>query len=269
MYWFIGGDQRSFRAAQYLREHGRCVHTYGVPQMKDQSLPQQFSVVILPFPSFRGDRLSGERNVEFSEILPRIGKGSRVYGGLLSGCREAMETRGAQVIDLYDTEPLTTLNAIPTVEGALALAIESSPITIHGANCLVIGAGRIGTLLARRLQAMGAQVTVAARSVGDRERIRAMGLEAEESGSYHKGLGQYEFLFNTVPARILNREQLSQLGKDGVLMELASAPGGFSPQDCEALGLHGVYAPGLPGRFSPKTAGILYARSILEREETL
>ena len=53
-----------------------------------------------------------------------------------------------------------TANAFPTCEGALQLAMEQTAFTLQNARCLVIGAGRIGMLLARKLYALDAQVTV-------------------------------------------------------------------------------------------------------------
>ena len=57
----------------------------------------------------------------------------------------------------------TTAHAVPTAEGAIQIAMEELPITLHGAKTLVIGYGRLGKLLSHRLSAMGAKVSVAAR----------------------------------------------------------------------------------------------------------
>ena len=40
---------------------------------------------------------------------------------------------------------------MPTAEGAIQLAMEELPITLHGARVLVIGYGRLGRVLADRL----------------------------------------------------------------------------------------------------------------------
>lgn len=269
--WMVGGDARSFWAAQHLRNQRLTVMTHGVPKLSDAPLPTAFSALVLPFPSFRGALVRGSSAVPVEELLCRAGKQTRVFGGLFGIWREAFESRGAHVIDLYDTEPLTTANAIPTAEGALALAVERSPITLHNASCLVIGYGRIGKLLARRLQALGASVTVAARKPGDRALAEAFGMQSEVTGRYLHGLGQYDFVFNTVPAATLNEAQLRRLPPECMLIELASPPYGIDAEACKRLGLFYVLASGLPGQYAPKTAGSLYAQSILDlldREET-
>ena len=48
----------------------------------------------------------------------------------------------------FTNEELTILNAIPTAEGAIQIAMEKSLKTVHGSKCLVLGFGRIGKILA-------------------------------------------------------------------------------------------------------------------------
>ncbi len=266
-FWCLGGDERSFYAAQYLKSRGLRVCCFGVPGMENSPLLERLERVILPFPSFQGALLRGKSAIPVEELLCRLGAGSCVYGGLLSSHAEVIRAHGGKPIDLYGAEPLTTENAALTAEGAICLAIGNSPVSLQGASCLVIGFGRIGKLLAQKLCALGARVTVATRKEADRALAEALGCLSEETGAYRHGLGQFDFLFNTVPAPVLSRAQLETFSPRCLMMELASQPGGFSPEDCKELGLSYLPAPGLPGRFSPKTAGALYAGHILDKEE--
>ncbi|MBQ8587538.1 MAG: hypothetical protein IJ453_05575 [Oscillospiraceae bacterium] len=259
----VGGDRRSFWAAEYLRQRGMQLHCCGVPGEEEQPLPKRIRTLILPFPSFRGELIRGASAIPLREVLPCLGEGSRVFGGLLQPWEAAFGERGACCCELYGSEPLTTANAALTAEGAVALAMEHLPISLEGANCLVIGFGRIGKLLARKLSALGAKLCICARSSADRAMAAAWGLDSEETGVYGRGLSHYAAIFNTVPQEILSASQLAQISRDCLLIELASAPGGFSQETCKALGLQSLSAPGLPGRYAPKTAGILYAKSIL------
>ncbi len=256
MYLFVGGDRRAYWTVRFLREQGLPVGSYRVPGLEDTPIGEKVSVLFLPFPV-------PQPMEELTPILPITDGNARVFCGRPGACKDRLAAVGATVTDLYLTEPLTTLNAAATAEAALCLLIEASEITLAGSRCLVIGAGRIGMLLGEKLRSLGAEVTLSARSHRDRAMIRGRHLRDEETGVYANGLCRYDFVINTVPAPVLSREQLSQLQKDAVLLELASSPGGFSPEDCEALGLKRVHGPGLPGRFSPKTAGILYGESLL------
>ncbi len=269
-FWVLGGDARNRWAARHLQESGHTVRCFGVPDMPDTPLPFYIERLILPFPSCQGALLRGHSAIPMEEVLQHVDRDSTVWGGLLGAWREALEHHGSVVRDLYGTEPLTTANAIPTAEGAIQLAMEHTPITLHGARCLVIGFGRIGKILARKLHGLSARVTVTARKPTDIALAEAMGLQTDLTGRYLHGLGQYDFIFNTVPATVLSEEQLNALSPACLLIELASAPGGFSQEYCKEHQLNCLFAPGLPGRCAPKTAGALYAQNVLDdirREE--
>lgn len=266
----IGGDARSFWAAKHFEACGCAVRAVDVPQLAGAALPERLECAVLPFPSFQGEAVRGAGAIPLDAIAARLTPESTVFGGLFGEKRAALEARGARVFDCYGTEPLTTANAVPTAEGALALAMAHSPITLHGARCLVIGFGRVGKVLAQKLHALSARVTVGVRKPGDRALAEAFGLRADRTGQYLCGL-DYDFVFNTAPAEVFTRAQLAQLPPDCVLIELASRPHGISEADCAALGLSYHFAPGLPGKCAPKTAGTLYAQCILDRlkrEET-
>lgn len=256
MYCFVGGDRRASYTVEYLREQGLQVCTYGVPGVENGILPNRISTMLLPFP------VGENRAVE--DLLDRIGSDALVIGGKIGKYRAPLEQKGTKLRDLCDSEPLTTLNGVATAEGALLLLLRESEITLWGSHCLVVGGGRIGMLLGERLSALGAKVCISARKEKDLAMIRARAMESDRTGVYDRGLGEYDFVINTVPAPVLNRAQLERLKPSCFLLELASAPGGFSPEECKALGLKTLSASGLPGLVSPKTAGILYGESILQ-----
>lgn len=257
MYRFAGGDGRAYWTVDYLRKKGIAVGTHQVPGMEDTPLPDKIGVLLLPYPI--PENWSG-----MDTVIEWVQKDCLVIGGCFRSCKERLEAKGARVIDICDREPLVTLNAVGTVEGALSLMIRQSDITLWESKCLVIGGGRIGMLLAERLRDLGSRVTVAVRSRQDRGKARSRGLQTDVTGKYENGLGEYDFVINTVPAPVLHGQQLKGLKKDCLYIELASAPGGIAQKDREELQLKILHAPGLPGRFSPKTAGILYGECILD-----
>lgn len=265
-FYILGGDERQTWAALRLQERGAETLTHGVPGLPDHPLPPRFTEqdrVVLPFPAFQGQALRGKAALPAETVLTRLGLGTQVFGGLLGHWRERMEAQGAAATDLYGTEPLTTQNAAATAEGAIGLALARTPFALQGASCLVIGFGRIGKLLAQRLHALSAQVTVAARKDADRALAESLGLCSTQTGCYPEGLGRYRVIFNTVPAPVLSEAQLKTVHPHCLLMELASAPGGIPAEHCGTPGLNYLAAPGLPGQWAPATMGACYADSIL------
>ena len=163
--------------------------------------------------------------------------------------------------DYLAREELAVLNAVPTAEGAVQLAMEELPVTLQGSPCLVTGFGRVGSALARLLKAMGARVAVAARTPAARAGAIALGCEALDMHSI--GKGGYAVIFNTVPARVFTADLLKQLDRNTLLIDLASRPGGVDMEAAAALSLKTVWALSLPGRVAPKTAAAAIRHTLL------
>ena len=117
-------------------------------------------------------------------------------------------------------------NAPPTSEGAIQIAMEELPITIHGARALVIGAGRLGKVLCMQLRGLGAEVSLAARKYADLAWAGVWGCCPERSDQLAGWLCAYDLIINTVPAPLLGREELSELKPGCLVVDLASKPGG-------------------------------------------
>ena len=161
-----------------------------------------------------------------------------------------------------DTAERPIGNALPTAEGALQLAMEATDRTIHGSRCLVTGFGRIGRLLAERLQALGAHVTVSVRRYSDIAWASAWGYACLQTGRLAGTLGGFDLIFNTVPALVFDAERLRELREDCVILDLASAPGGVDLDAAKDLGRNVRAAPGLPGKVAPRTAAAAIRDSI-------
>lgn len=146
-------------------------------------------------------------------------------------------------------------NALPTGEGAIQLAMERMPITIHGCRALVIGFGRVGQVMAWQLSALGAKVSVAARRSGPLAMARVHGYGTEQIGHLVGWLGSYDLIINTVPAPVLGERELMDVRGDCLIIDLASAPGGVDLAAAARLSRQTVWALSLPGKVAPATAG--------------
>lgn len=148
-----------------------------------------------------------------------------------------------------------TANAVPTVEGAIQIAMEELSVTLHGARALVVGYGRLGKLLAHRLAGLGARVSVAARRYADLAWIEAFGYGVEHTGQLKGWLCGYDLIINTVPARVLDEDALADLRPGCLVVDLASRPGGVDFDAAARLGIRAIWALSLPGKVAPVTAG--------------
>ena len=259
--WIVGGDQRQRILAKLLRDDGHRVHTYGLDEEGQRGLEgiSDARCVILPLPAEKpeGEVYTPlwEGRVQVSQVVERMAPGQLLCGGLIRDeLRTMARQRGLQVEDYYTREELTLLNAIPTAEGAIGLAMERLPITIHNTRIWILGFGREGQALALRLSALGARVRVLARSSAQRALAASLGLEAEPLHGMREWLHCPHLVVNTVPAPLLGVEELSALREGAWVMDLASEPGGVDQGAAQALGVPVVWARGLPGKVAPRTA---------------
>lgn len=267
--WVIGGDLRQAKLAELLLADGHTVHTYGLENMPEPGeVPIEESLrgaehshcVVLPLPvcgeeGVLNAPLSGKRHL-LAGILDRLSPGQVICAGLVSPYAASLaEQRGLTIRDYFAREELAVANAIPTAEGAVQIAMEELPVTIHGARILVIGYGRVGKLLAHRFSVLGARVTVAARKYEDLAWAKAYGYATEHTGELDGWLCSYDLVVNTVPAQVLGEARLTDLQKGALVIDLASRPGGVDFEAAARLGVKAIWALSLPGKVAPVTSG--------------
>ena len=91
-----------------------------------------------------------------------------------------------------------------------------------------------------------------------REMARSFGYDAVSFDESKQHMGQYDFVFNTVPAPILTNEFLMEVKPDVTVIDIASKPGGVDFEYCRKKGICAKLCLGLPGKYAPKSAaGIL------------
>ena len=273
----IGGDLRQLEAAKAFSALGYEVSVFGLDVVGDRVTGERLtkaadlksalylaSCVILPLPySYDGDKINAPlstRPITLSELFAHLSRHQKIAAGLLG----ASLPEGFSVFDYAASETFAIKNARATVEGAIAIAIRESAVTLCNAKVVVTGYGRIGKMLADSLTALGASVTVVARSARDRAWAWCEGLPAYGFKSLPELAKACDFLFNTVPSEVISRQTLAALPKDTTIIELASLPGGIDLRAAEEETLRVISALGLPGKYSPKTAGRIIADCVKE-----
>ena len=199
----------------------------------------------------------GERGYKVSRIAPSDMQAHAARGCLLVG---GGLPQGNGYADYLKDEAFLYENARITAEGALMLLGKSTPGTVYGMDVGVIGMGRIAECLCPLLRALGARVTVYARRPEALSRARTAGVEAVRfSGVLPRQVVAHDAICNTVPHVLFDRALLSDMPRDCLLLELASAPGGFDANALRELGLTLIPGQGLPGKYAPRAAGELIA----------
>ncbi len=282
---FIGGDRRQQTVINQLAEDGHRIQTFGLEQASishrrvlacDSVMAclKDARVIVFPLPYSTDSQWVysplSTHQISVKEVCDSMTPTQFLLAGK---CDTALRSFAAashvRVADYMEREEFAIRNAIPTVEGAIAIAMEQTPFTIHGSACLVLGYGRIGKLLAENLKGLGASVSVGVRKVSDFAWLKAHSLRGIYLKNLPQTIGEFQIIFNTIPHKILDFPLLSSTAKDCLIIDLASRPGGVDFETASHLGRQTIHALSLPGKVAPETAGIIIKDTIINILEEL
>lgn len=240
----LGDEPRQKYLAEILRMRGHEV------MQAEEYLPGYHDAVLLPVP---------QTKKYLKANADRLQKGQIVYGcNFPSDILDECDDRGIHFIDYMKVEGVASRNAVATAEGAIAEALQGACVSIHGSKVLVTGYGCCGEILAEKLLALKAEVTVMERKSEKRARAKGHGCKAVSFDVPSEALTEFDYIFNTVPAPVLTENKLSFVKRDVRIVDIASAPGGVDFDFCQKKGIHAKLCLGIPGKYAPKSsAGIL------------
>jgi dipicolinate synthase subunit A len=278
-FFICGGDLRQLKLADSLAADGYDTAVYGFGDQAEFEHQVTVSsniseglagrdIIVLPLPCSTDNETVNmplcDTTLSISELFQEITNHQIVVAGKVSPkIQKLAELYHIVITDYFQREELAVLNAIPTAEGAIQIAMEELPYTIHGLSCLVLGFGRIGKLLSHALTGLGANVTVEARKYADLAWIKAYGYQGLPLAQLKDKIGQFDLIINTIPFVVLDDKMLKQVKKSALIIDLASKPGGVDFDCATRLGKKVIWALSLPGSIAPVTAGIMIKDTIL------
>ena len=203
---------------------------------------QDATHLLLPVPSLTPDgSIIGGGDLD--TLLQSVSKDVTIIGGNLNHPK----LLPYKTIDLLKDPMYLAQNAKITAYCAILYALQNLPVILADCPVLILGFGRISKCLAKLLQQMGADVTVAARKTEDRALSSALGYKSIEITAVDEN--NYRLIYNTVPQMVLPNGN-----SRAIKIELASVPG--------MAGENVISARGLPGKHAPEDSGKLIAQTI-------
>ena len=265
----VGGDLRIVKLIEMLDKDGYKVYTYALENSEEllnlegvemcPTLEEAISyskVVVGPVPlSSDRKKLStpfGRNSVSLEDFVTDL-KGKYLIAGNI-GIKEQLDNKKIQFTDLLKREEFSVLNTIATAEGTIQIAMEETQRTVHGSNVLVMGFGRIGKVLSKMLDGIGAKVYCEARKNEDISWIKAYGYNPIHLNDLNKNLEKFDIIINTIPFQILDSERLDLIKKDAVIIDLASNPGGVDRKVAREKEIKVIWALSLPAKVAPLTS---------------
>lgn len=269
----IGGDLRIVNLIELLAKDDFLVYTYGLENSEDlvenknirrckniSELVNSSEIIIGPVPMTNDSQnLSApfsEEKIAIEELLNEMANKNKMFlaGQLSEKTISMIQERNINYIDLLKREELVVLNTIATAEGAIQITMENTQKTIHGSNILIMGFGRVGKVLAKMLDGIGAKVSCEVRKNSDIAWIKAYGYTPLHLSELENELGNYDIIINTIPFQILDENRLRYIKKDCTIVDLSSNPGGVDRRAARELGIKLIWALSLPGKVAPMTS---------------
>lgn len=200
--------------------------------------------------------------IRLDEVYTNIDNKTFVAGGIPI---QFYENKTINNIDLLQLEELTILNAIPTVEGTIKIAIEETEITIHESDVIIFGYGRIGKILCKSFKNLGASVYCVARKEADLTWIREGGYIPIRYNEIEKVASLVDIIINTVPSLVIEEKTVKNLKKSCLIIDVASNPGGVDKNIAKRYKIKAISALGIPGKIAPLTAA-KYIKEVIDKE---
>lgn len=263
----IGGDLRIINLSEMLVEEGVEVFSYGLEKSEVCGVTQcasieeaieQSEIILGPIPfSSNGKTINtpfSDRKILVSELLDNLSGKILIAGSIKQEVYDLASEKNIKVIDILKREELAVLNAVSTAEGTIKIAIEETPKNLHGSNILVMGFGRIGKILSNMLKGLGAKVACEARKNSDLAWIKAYGYEPIPITNLKENLNRFDVIINTIPYIILDKDNLENIRKDALVIDLASNPGGVDKDAIKEQKIKFIWALSLPGKVAPVTS---------------
>lgn len=255
----LGGGERELEIIRGFRAAGYEVSTFGTIESEEfapiraKTLAEAVTsadVVVGPMPGVGTDGAiyaphCAEKIVVAENVFSLVKPGAIYFSGRSAAhTRAAAVTCGVEVHDIGEDDVVQMHHAVPTAEAAICEAIRRSDMPLLAQRCLVVGYGRIGTLLAHYLRGFGAGVTVAARRGEVRARAQSLGHQVCDTTveELTERLKAADLVFVTASATLVQGEVLDGVRAGQLIVDLASPPGGVDHEGARERGAEVVWA---------------------------
>lgn len=260
----IQGDLRQEYLHRLLEEKHLPVCRIRYPE---KSVFDACSIIIAPIPFTKDQKtLFNHPEVSVDKFLSFLHPGQTVFGtNLPQKVREYCHKHSVLWTDFMENEELAGKNAVATAEGAICEAVTASPVNLEGSLCLLSGYGRCGRVIAAKLKALGAKITVLEADPQKQSLAKKEGFPCVQSHALNHFMENHPvlFIFNTAPCPVFGREILEKTRPDITIIDIASAPGGTDFDYCKKTGRMARLCPGLPGKYAPKSSAEILGNAIL------
>lgn len=260
-------DQRQKNLAGYLPGTKVLLDWHNAQdQTRAEDFVKNSRYLIFPTPVSRLNRHPKIEDMLKHELITETNNDKTVIGAAFTDkWTQYLQMHEITYFDLMKEEKVAQKNAYITAEATVAEILKYSDYSICGQKIIVCGYGRCGKCVADLLAAIGAKVTVLARSAKARRAARCDGHEAVDFSYGPEEVYGAHTIVNTVPAQVIREPMIQEMHRDTVIIDIASRPGGVDLVAAERREIKVVAALGLPGLYTTKSSAKVFADAIIDQ----
>lgn len=270
----IGGDIRNYELAKIL-DSKHNLRLYGFEKNENnvfskisfEEAIEKSQIIITPIPISKDNIVLNmpfaNKKLSMDDFTCKCTKKTIITGNILEKYKNVLEENNNIVKDILKLDEYAILNGEPTAEGAIQIAMENTRRVLQKSNILILGYGKIGKILASKLQKLDCNVYCSARKQSDFAWMEVNNINQVKYEELLETIKNMDIIFNTVPSIILNEKEIENIKQTAIYIELASKPGGIDLEIAQKLEKNIINAQGLPGKVAPVTSAQILAK-ILE-----
>lgn len=254
----LPGDSRVAYEAEYLSHKG------GIVINSYSELPDHGYVVCgVPFTK-DGKTLNTtlQPSLSIESFLGMLNTNHLLIGGNLPGSVVDHCTRhGIKYFDVLTSEDLVQKNARLTAEGLLISLLSHTSYSIRSFRTLLIGYGHCGKEIADILSLFTDEIYVCDFDPAAKKAAASKHFMLVSPQNIHDKthpVRNVNTIINTVPGNPFDDSVWKELRSDCIVFHIASSALSIPFPLSDSL----INCPGIPGKYAPKTAGILIAKEI-------
>lgn len=203
------------------------------------------------------------RCISINKFLSYLSFKNNLFGGMFTKkILKVCEEKNVLVYDYYKDYRFVINNSIITAEVAVARAILKNKVDMHFSDCLVLGFGNCGKIIANKLKNLSAKVFVCTDSEIEKNLAKSQGFSVFGLNSLLFKIDRFNYIFNTIPKNIFQKDFIEALNENVYLLDIACVLEFFKMNIKKNITIEKIR--GIPGKFKAFSSGKLILDSTLQ-----
>lgn len=251
----LGTDVKMNACQRVLEQQGYYAECKDEKEFQDSF--EDYDCIILPCPTISHSFIT-DTTMSFERILELISDNQTLFYANADNVNFAKNA-----YSYYYNENFLEENSLLTAQGVLRLILENISVDLRFLDIAILGFGRCGKSITKLLSHLDGNISVFSRKNFSDDSQRGNKIKFISIYECEKLLKEYDVIINTIPFNVI-AEDTVKLFSNTIYIEVASAPYGFDIYNNDTSAFNFILASGLPGKYTPVSAGENIANTVLE-----